>query len=53
VLVLVVVLVLDLERYWFGERKAVKQGEQLNEASVRSTCQPIKKIDNEDEDEHD
>jgi hypothetical protein len=48
VLVLVVVLVLDFDRYWLGEPKA-----QLNEASARDrTCLTIKKIDNEHEDEH-
>jgi hypothetical protein len=48
VLVLVVVLVLDFDRYWLGEPKA-----QLNEASARDrTCLTIKKKDNEHEDEH-
>jgi hypothetical protein len=53
VLVLAVVLVLDFDRYWLGERKAGRTAKRS--ISGDRTGQIIKKIDNEheDEDEHD
>jgi hypothetical protein len=53
VLVVVLVLVLDSDRYWLGEHKAGWTAKRS--ISGDRTCQPIKRIENEneDEDEHD
>jgi hypothetical protein len=47
VLVFVVVLVLDFDHYWLGERKAACTAKRS--ISGDRTCQPIKTIENEDE----
>jgi hypothetical protein len=51
VLVVVVVLVLDLDSYWLGEREAGCRAQRR--ISGDRNCQPIKRIENENEDEHD